>query len=69
MATAPAHGGKPVYAGAPVIKRMLKAARDCGLDVAGFDALPDGTIRVLEARAMPTPSEDLFDKLDQAGLL
>jgi len=33
------------------IKQMIEAARSCGLDVCGFEASPDGSIRIVEARA------------------
>lgn len=51
----------------PEIKRVLKAARDAGLDPAGFDALPDGTVRVFGANAAP-PS-DLFGEMEKKGLI
>ena len=57
------------YPGAVAIKRLVKAARDSGLDVAGLEVAPDGTIRIMEARAVPKPEEDLFEKLDAAGKL
>lgn len=55
------------FARSPEIKRLIKAARDAGLDVGGFDALPDGTVRVFTAAAASRP--DLFDELEQAGKL
>jgi hypothetical protein len=58
---------RPTYVRSPEIKRLIKAARDSGLDPAGFDALPDGTVRIVEARAMPQPAESLFDNLEAAG--
>lgn len=54
------------YASQAAIERVARAAKKLGLDVAGIEALPDGTIRVLEARAAPT---SLFDELEQAGKL
>lgn len=62
-----AHSAFPRHARSPQIKRLIKAARDAGLDVAGFDALPDGTIRVFEARALPAPPGSLFDELESKG--
>ncbi|HEY1605581.1 MAG TPA: hypothetical protein VGF77_08270 [Allosphingosinicella sp.] len=58
---------RPAYARSPEIKRLMKAARDSGLDPAGFEALPDGTVRVLEARAIPKPAENIFDRLVAEG--
>lgn len=43
------------------IRQMIEAARDCGLDVFGFEASRDGTIRVMEARAAPAIAND-FDR-------
>lgn len=34
------------------IERMVSAAKSCGLDVVGFEVSPDGTIRIMEARAV-----------------
>lgn len=34
------------------IARAVQAAKSCGLDVAGFEVSPDGTIRIMEARAV-----------------
>lgn len=51
----------------PEIKRVVKAARDAGLDVAGVDALPDGTVRVFTAAA--APGIDLFAQLEKQGKL
>jgi hypothetical protein len=59
---------KPRYPTEATIARMIRAARKAGLDVAGFDALPDGTIRIMDARAMPNPpAPDLFAQLDAEG--
>lgn len=44
------------------IKRLVAAAKDCGLDVAGFEVSPDGSIRIMEARAVNVPAND-FDRL------
>lgn len=57
----------PSYAGAVAIKRAVKAARDSGLDVGGIEVAPDGTIRIIEVRAVPKPTDDLFEKLEAAG--
>ena len=57
------------YAGAVTIKRLMSAAEKAGLDVAGFEALPDGTVRVFDARTAPRPAPTLFDELEQSGKL
>lgn len=57
------------HAGAVTIKRIIAAAEKAGLDVAGFEALPDGTVRVFDARGVPKPAQSLFDELEQAGKL
>jgi hypothetical protein len=69
MATAAPSRDKPVYAGSTAIRRAKEAADKFGLDVAGVELLPDGTIRVMEARAMPKPAETLFDQLEREGKL
>jgi hypothetical protein len=66
MATA---ATKPTYAGAVAIKKTIDAARKAGLDVGGIEVAPDGTIRIMEARAMPKPAENLFDQLEAEGKL
>jgi hypothetical protein len=44
------------------IERTVAAAKASGLDVAGIEVTPDGTIRVLEARAMAAPVVTDFDR-------
>lgn len=56
------------YAGKVQIRHVVEAARSAGLDPAGIEALPDGTIRVVEARALPK-SKSLFDELEERGQL
>jgi len=62
---------KPAYPGKVAIRHAVETARGLGLDVAGFEVSPDGTIRVMEARAMPKPTEtgSLYDKLKAEGKL
>lgn len=55
------------YPSSPEIKRLIKAARDAGLDVAGIEASPDGTVRLVEARALPAAPASLFDELVAKG--
>jgi hypothetical protein len=42
------------------IERIVSAAKSCGLDVAGFEVSPDGTIRIMEARAVANVND--FDR-------
>lgn len=62
---------KPAYPGKVAIRHAVETARDLGLDVAGFEVSPDGTIRVMEARAMPKPAtpDNLYDRLKAEGKL
>jgi hypothetical protein len=64
-ASGPLQGAR-AYPGKVAIRRVVEAARDLDLDVAAFSVAPDGTITVMEARAMPQP-EGLFDRLDAEG--
>jgi len=57
------------YARKAEVRRFLTTARECGLDVAGFEVSPDGSIRILEARAMPEQAMDEFDRLEAEGRL
>lgn len=56
---------KATYPTTAKIVGMVKAARSLGLDVAGFEVSRDGTIRIVEARALPKqhgePAND-FDR-------
>jgi len=42
------------------IQRAVETARSVGLDVAGYEVKPDGTIRVFELRA---PANDAIEGL------
>ncbi|HET7255605.1 MAG TPA: hypothetical protein VFJ46_17750 [Xanthobacteraceae bacterium] len=55
------------YARTADVERLIKAAKRAGLDVGGFDALPDGTVRIFTADAQKKST--LFDELDGAGKL
>lgn len=57
---------RSAYASSPEIKRLVKAAKAADLDVAGFDALPDGTIRIFTASAEATKL-DLFAEMEKQG--
>jgi uncharacterized protein YgbK (DUF1537 family) len=60
-------------ASAAAIRRLLASAEKAGLDVAGFEALPDGTVRVFDARTAPqglgAAAPSLFDRLEEQGKL
>jgi hypothetical protein len=59
---------KPAYPGKVAIRHAVEAARALGLDVGGFEVTPEGTIRVLEARALTKqPADDLFSQLEARG--
>ena len=61
---------KARYPTKAVIDRMVGAGKACGLDVVGFEALPDGTIRILDRSAIPAPPPaDEFEAWDQQGQL
>ena len=60
---------KPAYATQAKIERAIKAARKCGLDVAGIEVSPDGVIKVVEARAAPATPENDFDRMEREGLI
>lgn len=40
------------------IKRVVAAARDSGIDPAVIEMSPDGTIRIIEARAASAPADE-----------
>jgi hypothetical protein len=40
------------------IVRAVEAAKACGLDVAGVEVSPNGTIKIIEARALPQPQDE-----------
>jgi hypothetical protein len=50
------------------IAHVVNTAKKLGVDVAGVEVSPDGTIRAVEARALPS-SDTLFDRLDAEGKL
>lgn len=60
---------RPRYPGRVAIRHAVETARAVGLDVVGFDALPDGTIRILDSRAIPRRPLDEFERLEAAGLI
>lgn len=44
------------------IERIVEAAKACGIDVAGFEVSPEGHIKIIEARAMPTVPANDFER-------
>jgi len=44
------------------IARAVEAAKACGLDVSGIEVSPDGTIRIVEARAVPKQPANDFER-------
>jgi hypothetical protein len=54
---------KRPYAPPSKISQMIEAARKSGLDICSFEVSPDGTIRMMEARA-PSSTPDLFERLE-----
>ncbi len=57
------------YPGKTAIKRAIEAARAAGLDVAGFDLLPNGTIKVFDRTLSPAQPKDEFEEWEAAGKL
>jgi hypothetical protein len=57
------------YPTSRAIAHVVKTAKKLGIDVAGVEVSPDGTIRAVEARALPQAPASLFDELEQAGKL
>lgn len=53
--------GRATYPAAEKVRSFVQLARELGLDVAGFEVCRDGTIRVVESRAVPSPAND-FDR-------
>lgn len=44
------------------IDRTIAAARGAGIDVVGLEVSPDGTIRIVDSRAMPKQPTNDFDR-------
>lgn len=65
--SAPARLSVRAYPTKRAIAHVVKAAKDLGVDVAGCEVSPDGTIRVIDARAIPKQGLTLFDQLEGQG--
>lgn len=57
------------YPSKAAIDKTIAAARAAGLDIAGIEVGRDGTIRLVEARAIPKKNMDEFERLEAQGLL
>jgi hypothetical protein len=57
------------YPGKVAIRHLVEAAKAAGLDVAGIEVSPTGTIRIMDARAMPKLPIDEFERLEAQGIL
>ncbi len=55
---------KPAYAGKSAIRRVVQAARESGIDVAGIEVPPDGRIRVFGASELQGPAFDEVNPWD-----
>lgn len=67
-ARTPTRRARAVYPGKVAIRHVVEVARDLGLDVAGIEVTPDGTIRAIDARALTKPAEDdLFAQEEAKG--
>lgn len=64
---APARLNVRAYPTDRAIQHVIKVARKLDIDVAGVEVSPDGTIRVVDARAATPPPSTLFDELEQQG--
>ncbi len=57
------------YARKVEIGRLIDAAKAHGVDVAGIRLSPDGTIEIVEARAIPQQPVDAFARAEAEGLI
>lgn len=55
--TAPA---RLTYPGKVALRRAIDAAKACGVDVGAVEVSPDGSIRIIDARAVPKAPVDDF---------
>ena len=51
------------------IQHVVRVAKKLGIDVAGVEVSPDGTIRAIDARALPQRPASLYDRLEAEGKL
>jgi hypothetical protein len=57
------------YPGKVAIRHVVEAAKACGIDVAGIEVSPDGSIRAIDARLAPSRPLDEFERLEAEGKL
>lgn len=50
------------YPGKVAIRRAIEAARSNGIDVGGVEVSPDGSIRIIDMRAIPKQPVDEFER-------
>lgn len=69
-ATAHRRREKAIYPGKVAIRHAKEAALEMGIDPAGLEICPDGTIRIFDRAALPTAApKDEFDEWLQSGRL
>lgn len=54
--------GRFHYPGKVAIRRAMEAARANGIDVGGVEVSPDGSIRIIDMRAIPKQPVDEFER-------
>ena len=63
LASAVARPGRRSYPSPTAIKKLLRAAQDCGIPVGGFEVAPDGRIRVYDRTVCEQADvQDDFDR-------
>lgn len=61
---------RAIYPGKVAIRHAKEAALEMGIDPAGLEICPDGTIRIFDRAALPTAApKDEFDEWLQSGRL
>ncbi len=60
---------KPTYAGKVQIRRAVEAVRSLGMNVAGIEIKPDGTIKIIDKTAIELSPKDEFEAWDRNGKL
>ncbi len=64
-----AHAPKAYRPGKVAIRHAKALAAELGIDPAGLEICPDGTIRIFDRRTMPEPPKDEFEEWLQSGKL
>ena len=55
----------PGYPSNALIKRLVAAARNAGIDVADLEVTPDGVVRMMSARATEASRPNSFDRFEE----